>query len=51
MFLCLSNLVLALELPELGGAAELTQLWRQVGQLVFAEGSGEPVPAVTGGGK
>ena len=31
----------ALELPELGGPTELTQLWRQIGQMVFAEGAGE----------
>ena len=31
----------ALELPELGGPGELTELWRQIGRLVFSEANGE----------
>ncbi|XP_043191977.1 HEAT repeat-containing protein 3-like isoform X2 [Amphibalanus amphitrite] len=39
VFLCLNNLVSALELSELGGPGELTQLWHQIGQLVFTDGN------------
>ncbi|XP_037068772.1 uncharacterized protein LOC119090083 [Pollicipes pollicipes] len=41
VFLCLSNLVTALSLPELGGDAELVGLWRRMAQLVFGDEAGE----------